>query len=290
MNFAENGFVRKIESVVSTFCGLVWSALRLSASLPQRPQNDSARRRLALGFKAALIASPERETPRIVHSRTRAAALSSSSSSQSFSFRSLPTLSFPSSFSSSLTGDLIGTESGVYMSSDLTTEMGDINVAPAICNYSDRKKLCCTDTRRREYPAPISILARPGNSAGDKSFSLKRRRVDGRLIITKETDQTPKQCRRVTQNGRLLLYLVPPFEDKEYGGEMEDEIDEDDVIEDISDNHIDGRREAEKGPFAMLDSSMPEPNAVNCCFTYLSEGIPVTNFFNMPILNKAIYT
>ena len=307
MNFAENGLVYKIESVVSTVCGLVWSALRLSNSL-KSPENDCGERYLCLGFKA-LIATTEKETLHIVHSHTRAL---SSSSSQSYSSNSFRLSYSSSSFSSSVTGDLIGTESGVYMMSsnsngeDLMTEMVDINGAP--CNCSTRKKPRCIDTRRREYLEPISILGRPGNFSGDKPFALKRRCVDGRLIITMETH---KKChRRVTENGRLSLYLVPPVEDDEYGGKMEDVVEENDVQDDICDNGSSDigkapcEAEVEKGPFAMLASSMPEACVMNKnwnwisvnggagrrCFTYAGQGISATNFFNMPTMNKPIYT
>lgn len=188
----------------------------------QNPEDVPTHQHLQLGLKA-LMAISEKETPHklnagsgIVHSykilsASASASLSKSSSwsSSSSSFNSsLPSLPRFLSYPSSVMGDLIGTESGVYMSpyEDLVTAAVEKSKP---YNNGRQNKGSQEPATKRKYPPPIPLLAGTGNLVAHMPWVLTRRYTnDGKLILTEERGKYQEYFEDKREHGRLLLSLV----------------------------------------------------------------------------------
>ncbi|XWS23849.1 hypothetical protein CRYUN_Cryun28dG0050400 [Craigia yunnanensis] len=161
------------------------------------------------GLKALIYAQETTQThrlkPLIIHSYTIPQSSLSYSDFQSL-FRSLSTLSSSYSSWSSAMDDMLGTESGVYMSTN-ELKMPEMALKPNGYNYHGKRK------RGRamigEYPPPIPLLARTGNLLGHMPWILARHYSNGRLVLKEEKVKHHEYFEAYRENGRLILELVP---------------------------------------------------------------------------------
>ncbi|XP_015887626.1 uncharacterized protein LOC107422665 isoform X2 [Ziziphus jujuba] len=141
----------------------------------------------------------------------------SSSSSLSKSLSSCSSIVVDSSSSSSM-GDLIGTESGVYMSSNEEEILKPIERRTS-ASYTGRFNGRYWDRRNaveKEYPPPIPSLARTGNLPGRMPWVFRREYThDGRLILREKRVQRHEYFYARRDNGRLILKLIPMDEQVE---------------------------------------------------------------------------
>ncbi|KAJ9146382.1 hypothetical protein P3X46_028654 [Hevea brasiliensis] len=310
---SEKGFFGKAKSVASSIYGFIlWSV-----ALPSAIQIQKQYWPISPGLKT-LIYSPK-ESPQnpnhhrfIIHSYMISSSfLSPSSSSTSpSSFRSLTTSSSYSSCSSVL-GDLIGTESGVYLDciSEEETEARMEKQQPYHRNLSKRNQQRCE--MRKKYPPPIPLLARTGNLPGHMPWNLTRHYSNGRLILREERVKHHEYFEAYREDGRLILKLVPlddtvrcchsvyydeqeelelqdlePVEEEEKEGtheniDEEEEIEADEQTED--DNYLDYKIINEKLMGVASASSVPKssfengsderPGEVRKCLTYAGRKI-----------------
>ncbi|KAK3012144.1 hypothetical protein RJ639_012143 [Escallonia herrerae] len=137
---------------------------------------------------------------------------SSSSSSSSTLYRALTHSPSSSSWSTTgTTGDLIGTENGVYM-----TLKEDTIIPPdgekARLHFTSRQskprnqKL---ERKKKEYPPPIPLLAQTGNLPSRMPWILTRHYIDGRLILKEARLKHHEYFEPTRENGRLILKLIP---------------------------------------------------------------------------------
>ncbi|XAR62195.1 hypothetical protein NMG60_11016859 [Bertholletia excelsa] len=130
-------------------------------------------------------------------SSTLASSSSSSASSSSFPSSSSSlllnsSLQTPSSLSTM--GDMIGTESGIYMSSGENMLLeGSGRKKP----YSRIHKKQDVSFRKKEYPPPMPLLP----------WTLTREYTDGRLILRKRSTNHEYLASH-RENGRLVMKLV----------------------------------------------------------------------------------
>ncbi|KAL2534245.1 Uncharacterized protein Adt_07596 [Abeliophyllum distichum] len=112
---------------------------------------------------------------------------------------SLPVLSSPSSSASyllwanSTSGDLLGTDSGVFMTSF------DTDTFPKETKRSNKFKQTRQMEKKKDYPPPISSR-KPG-------FDLSRNYFDDRLILRHETLKSYEYFESIREDGRLILNL-----------------------------------------------------------------------------------
>lgn len=176
-----------------------------------------------LGLTA--FTNPEKETPkntnghpRILHYHMIISPLSlplSSSSSSSSSSRSslfpvtIHTASSLSSWSSSLTGDFIGSESGVYTipNDDIITK--ELERSSDRYSKSTHVKRSQKYEKMKEYPLPIPSLARTGNLPSRMPWVLTRHYVDRRLILKMHKVKRHEYFEADRSNGHLVLKLIP---------------------------------------------------------------------------------
>ncbi|XVE60428.1 hypothetical protein DITRI_Ditri05aG0127900 [Diplodiscus trichospermus] len=211
---------RMSKSIVLSLHSIVSSSSRLSSSMQIQKDQCTAfadKQYLHLpGLKTLIYAqetTPQTQSPchqlnpLIVHSYTIKQLSTPSSLSSDFQslFRTLSTHS--SSFSSCSSGmdDMLGTESGVYMSPN-ALEVPEIDQKANVYNH-DKRKL--GREMRGEYPPPIPLLARTGNLPGHMPWILARHYSNGRLILKEEKVKHHEYFEAYRENGRLILYLVP---------------------------------------------------------------------------------
>ncbi|KAH7524445.1 hypothetical protein FEM48_Zijuj06G0119900 [Ziziphus jujuba var. spinosa] len=115
-------------------------------------------------------------------------------------------------------GDLIGTESGVYMSSNEEEILKPIERRTS-ASYTGRFNGRYWDRRNaveKEYPPPIPSLARTGNLPGRMPWVFRREYThDGRLILREKRVQRHEYFYARRDNGRLILKLIPMDEQVE---------------------------------------------------------------------------
>lgn len=292
MELSRKGFICKVESFVSTICGVVWWAATYPSPM-QNPEKVSSRQHQQLGLKALMTISDPKETvphrliasSGIIHSynissASASASLSKSSSwsSSTFSFKSwLPSLPCFVPQPSSGMDDLIGTESGVYMSSFEDLVPAEVEESQSCSNGRPNKGIIQEPATKRKYPPPIPILAGTGNLVAHMPWVLTRRYTnDGKLILTEEKGEYQEYLEAKREDGRLVLSLVSldnpniGHDDKE---EQMEEGEEEDVylmegvhdteteLVDLNicdDDSCDDENWKQRGPMEMLASSMPE--------------------------------
>ncbi|XWS25244.1 hypothetical protein CRYUN_Cryun27aG0052800 [Craigia yunnanensis] len=147
--------------------------------------------------------------PLIIHSYTipQSSPPSSSLSSSDFQslFRSLSTHSSSYSSCSSGMDDILGTESGVYMSPN-ALKMPEMDQKAYGFNYGKKKR---GRAMTGEYPPAIPLLARTGNLPGHMPWILARHYSNGRLVLKEEKVKHHEYFEVYRENGRLIIDLVP---------------------------------------------------------------------------------
>lgn len=212
MSYMKEGLLSKVKSLISIIYGVFLWLTRLSS-------HDH----FQLGLDA-LIFSTARKLNRvtyIIHFFTVAPPPSSPSSLP------LPSSSFSSSSSSwlSVTGDLIGTESGVYMSSNEETLPGVIVKTAKSSTSFPRKLNPRIENRSREYPPPMPSLARTTNLTSRTPWVLTRHYVNGRLILREERVKNYEYFEAERDNGRFILNLIP-LDDTRKCAHMDDDLEQ----------------------------------------------------------------
>ncbi|XP_057469071.1 uncharacterized protein LOC130758248 [Actinidia eriantha] len=196
MEHMKAGVLSKVKSVISVIYGIFLWVTKLSSS----PKSFQPHHHLQLGIGALIFSSVQNFFS------------SSSSLSSSLSSSSSSTSSSSSCFSwSSTMGDLIGTESGVYMSPNEEKLLGEVHeTKPYANNINQRKRNKGIGTKReKNYPPPIHSLARTGYLTGRMPWILSRRYVNGRLILREERVNRYEYFEVHRENGRLRLNLIP---------------------------------------------------------------------------------
>ena len=320
MKLSREWFFCKVESLVSTLFEVVWWA-DIFPSPMHNPKEVPTHQ--VEGLKALMGPSEKESLPRLnagtVHaygissastsvslSKSSSWSLSSSASSYNSSLHSLPRfLSYPSS----VMGDLIGTESGVYMSSyeDLVREPH---------RNGRQNKGSQEPATKTKYPPPIHLLAGTGNLVAHMPWVLTRRCTnDGKLILTEERGKYQEYFEAKREHGRLLLSLVSLGDDDKVEQTEEEEEEEEDLdfMEGINgasekdtetemvdfDIYDDDSCDDEKGKQptkTTLASSMPEIPPVKMihekslfgrrCLTFVDRGSSDSSY----MLNNIIYT
>lgn len=208
-------------------------------------------------------------------------------------------------------GDLLGTESGVYVISNEEILLGGSEETKP-CNYIQRKRNQQIETKR-EFPPPIPSLARTENLTGRMPWIFNRHYVDGRLVLSEQRVKYYEYFETQRENGRLMLNLVPlddtircchsVYEEDEdveaidEGVEAENDGDDEGNMKEIEEV---GDQLEQKGSTILLASSMPEPwgkkrskkggDHMHRCSTYAGKTISSPSFFSMPMpVNKLIH-
>nr|XP_009775291.1 PREDICTED: uncharacterized protein LOC104225224 [Nicotiana sylvestris] len=101
----------------------------------------------------------------------------------------------------STNGDLIGTESGVFMASK-----EDLQLWHDPKSNTKNKPTRRIKNVKKEYPPAIPSWR--GKLPGDVPWSLSRHYVDGRLILREESMEYYEYLEATRENGRLLLNLL----------------------------------------------------------------------------------
>ncbi|KAM3251473.1 hypothetical protein P3L10_005543 [Capsicum annuum] len=109
----------------------------------------------------------------------------------------------------STSGDLIGSESGVFMLS--TNELEEYeeqyrNRKSNINIIDVPKRITQSTNVKKEYPPPIPSWR--GKLIGDVPRSLSRHNVDGKLILTYERTEYSEYLEATRDNGRLVIKLI----------------------------------------------------------------------------------
>ncbi|XVE95358.1 hypothetical protein REPUB_Repub02eG0090100 [Reevesia pubescens] len=218
----EDGLISKTKSMVLSLCSMISGSSRFPS--PMQIQKDQCtasayKQCLQLPGLKTLIYAQESETPQgqspthqlnpliiLPYTIPQSSSLSSSSDFQSL-FPSLSTHSSSYSSCSSGMDDMLGTESGVYMSPD-ALKMPEIDQKTNGCSYPGKRKRERA-TMTGEYPPPIPLLARTGNLPGHMPWILARHYSNGRLILKEEKVKHHEYFEAYRENGRLILNLVP---------------------------------------------------------------------------------
>ncbi|KAB1205444.1 hypothetical protein CJ030_MR7G010615 [Morella rubra] len=199
MDFPGEGFLCKAKSTVSSLRGIVLWVRKLAS--PVQSHKELTRRHHCLQPGLKTLIYPAAESPHVSHHSVHK---SSSGSPHLLSSILLQPLTGSSS-SSWIKGDLIGTESGVYLS--CTEDEIKAMEKPEPCNREhDTPNQRCAMTR--DYPPPISLLVQTGNLRGRMPWVLARCYVDGKLILKFERSKHNEHLESHRENGRLVLNLV----------------------------------------------------------------------------------
>ncbi|GFZ10009.1 hypothetical protein Acr_21g0006080 [Actinidia rufa] len=182
-------------------------------------------------------------------------------------------------------GDLIGTESGVYMSSNEEKLLGEVDETKSYTNnINQRKRNKGIGTKReKNYPPPIHSLARTGYLTGRMPWVLSRRYVNGRLILREERVNRYEYFEVHRENGRLRLNLIPlddtipsccPVEEENEDVDEHVEVKNDGDRNDRGDerNKKQDEVEEEKGSRILLACSRNEGD-IRRCFPYPGSAI-----------------
>ncbi|XP_031282233.1 uncharacterized protein LOC116140796 [Pistacia vera] len=139
----------------------------------------------------------------------------------------------PPSFSSDQMGDYIGMESCLdlknyeYLRGESREEE---NAGTRVQNYLRGKRDERWSMKKKEFPPPISLLARTENQPSHMPFVLKRYNTnDGRLILRMVRVRHHEYFKAYRSNGHLTLQLVPLDDDvlpHPFADENENEIDD----------------------------------------------------------------
>lgn len=108
-----------------------------------------------------------------------------------------------SMWAKSTSGDLLGTDSGVFMGSET-----DFFLQETTRSY--KFKLTRRTEKKRDYPPPIPSLALPppmGNLSIQEPCSLSTTYCDDRLILRQEIVKSYEYFESIRENGRLMLNL-----------------------------------------------------------------------------------
>ena len=243
-NFSEGSLFCKSKSVVSTlFRIMVWTST--SPSPMRFPKEWSA----YSGLKSLLNFSRGTDqnlthTCYILHSYMIPAPPSPSWTTSPPLTRSLTNSSSYSSCSSAL-DDLIGTESGVCMNSNIEEETAQMEKLESYRYQHKRKQLHAT---RKKYPPPIPLLARTGNLPGHMPWILTRHYIDGKLVLVEERLKHHEYLEAHRENGRLVLNIVPLDDEITCShfvsrNEEENELQDVDFLEKNSDQEFDEEEE-----------------------------------------------
>lgn len=223
------------------------------------------------------------------------------------------------SFSSQM-GDYIGTESCLDSKNYkhlLTENREDENNGARVQNYvrGKRDQRCSMkQKKKKEFPPPISLLARTENQPSRMPFVLKRYYTnDGRLILREERVRHYEYfIKAYRSNGHLTLQLVhldddvlaPPFSD-----ENENEVDEpycnaeEEQVEEATDDFVENgekkivrknteearaKYESKIAKSSVENGSVPRAMGENGggggkCLKYNSVGINSPCFLGMPV-------
>ncbi|XP_041013526.1 uncharacterized protein LOC121256717 [Juglans microcarpa x Juglans regia] len=251
------GLICKAKSILSSLSGILLWVSRLHEPSPVHSPKDFPTHNcdLQLGFKTLIYL--EARSPRdpnhfvgIVHSYMISSASSSYSSglpsiSQSL-LRSTSTSTSSSNLSSIMLDDLIGTESGVYLSSNEDEIKGlEKSDGRKHDHKPNQRYRAHAGTRSNHYPPPIPLLAQTGNLPGRMPWVFTRHYGDGKLILKVERVKHHEYLEAHRENGRLILNLVPLDEYVE----SEKEINHDDQeleLEDLHDHFEDKETDHEK--------------------------------------------
>ncbi|XWS21549.1 hypothetical protein CRYUN_Cryun30bG0063700 [Craigia yunnanensis] len=216
----EDELISSIKSMVLSLCSIISGSSRFPS--PVQIQKDqwtaSYQQYLQLpGLKTIVYAqesTPQTQSPTqqlnplIIHSYTipqSSPPLSSLSSDFQSLVRSLSTHSSSYSCWSSGMDDLLGSESGVYMSTN-ALKMPETDQKANYYNHGKRKR---GRAMTGEYPPPIPLLARTGNLPGHMPWILARHYSNGRLILKEEKAGHQEYFEAYRENGRFILDLVP---------------------------------------------------------------------------------
>ncbi|KAM3303208.1 hypothetical protein P3S67_014238 [Capsicum chacoense] len=116
---------------------------------------------------------------------------------------------YSSPWMNSTSGDLIGSESGVFMLS--TNELEEYeeqyrNRKSNINIIDVPKRITQSTNVKKEYPPPIPSWR--GKLIGDVPRSLSRHNVDGKLILKYERTEYSEYLEATRENGRLVIKLI----------------------------------------------------------------------------------
>lgn len=106
----------------------------------------------------------------------------------------------------STSGDLIGSESGVFEASPSELEEYEQQYHNKLPQNNIPKKEKQPKNTKKEYPPPIP--SQRGTLPRDVPWSLSRHNVDGRLILKDETMEYYEYLEATRENGRLVLKLI----------------------------------------------------------------------------------
>ncbi|KAG2709234.1 hypothetical protein I3760_05G228900 [Carya illinoinensis] len=242
----DQGLISKAKSILSSLCGILLWVSKLQPSPVHSPKDFPTHNcDLQLGFKTLIYL--EARSPRdpthflhIVHSYMISSASSYSSELPSISPSLLRSTSSnsSSSLSSIMLDDLIGTESGVYLSSNEDEIKGLKKSNGRQHDHKPNQRYRAAGTRSNHYPPPIPLLAQTGNLPGRMPWVLTRHYGDGKLIIEVERVKHHEYLEAHRENGRLILNLVP-LDEVESEEEMINHDDEELEPEDLHDHFED---------------------------------------------------
>ncbi|XVF64711.1 hypothetical protein PTKIN_Ptkin09bG0189300 [Pterospermum kingtungense] len=212
----EDGLISKTKFMVLSLSGIISKSSRLYSPMKIREGQCTASAYKQPGLKTLTPQStPQTETtpthqenPLIIHSYTtpQSSLVSSSDSDTQSLFRSLSTHS--SSFSSWSSGmdDMLGTESGVYMSPNGFKIPETDHHKPNGYNHGKSKR--GPAMTRSEFPPPIPLLSRTGNLPCYMPWILRRHYRNGRLVLVEEKRKHHEYFEAYREDGRLILDLV----------------------------------------------------------------------------------
>lgn len=112
--------------------------------------------------------------------------------------------------SSALIGDYIGVESCLDLKNndDIFKSSSEVEKSQGFCLRRSKRDQSCAV--KKEFPPPITSLARTGNLSSHMPWVLRRYYTDdGRLIIREERVKHHEYFQAHRSNGRLTLKLVP---------------------------------------------------------------------------------
>ncbi|XP_021285129.1 uncharacterized protein LOC110417217 [Herrania umbratica] len=205
----EDGLLSKTISMVLSLCSIISGSFRFQSPMQIQKEGTAYKHLLLPGLKTLIYApgtpptqSPTHSNPLIIHSYTIPQAVHSFQSL----FRSLSTHSSSYSSWSSGMDDMLGTESGVYMSPD-ELQMPEMERANGNRDYNPNKRKQGL-AMKGEYPPAIPLLARTGNLPGHMPWILRRHYSNGRLILKEEKVKHHEYFEAYRENGRLILELV----------------------------------------------------------------------------------
>lgn len=116
-------------------------------------------------------------------------------------------------FRSLATDDVIGTESGDYMSSSMDDLKG-VAVDKSEPHHPLNKKTWSKSRKgeKKDFPPPIGILTYMGGNG--MAWDFRKQAIDGRLIMKAEIMKPTHHCFEAHRfNGRLTLKLLPAQDD-----------------------------------------------------------------------------